>query len=158
MDKLGPKAAALVCLVSTAQITMVAMRTLTDRPLPVGRRGRPLAATAHHPHRFHVDIVSCIVPIARRIEGAQDERLLDSKWMRAAARGTLHVTKVEPRRDDSWLKRDAFGRVRVTGVPVIDHDSVGVQLVDAVRADADRRTSFYSAVPRGPCRIVRTSW
>ena len=76
MDKLGPKAAALVCLVSISQITMVAMRTLTDRPLPVARRSRPVAAAAHHPHRFHVDTGSRIVPIACRIKGAQDELFL----------------------------------------------------------------------------------
>ena len=51
--------------------------------------------------------------------------------MRARARVTLRVTKVGPRRDGSWLKRMPLDACAIS-LTVIDHDSVEIQLGDAV--------------------------
>ena len=62
-----------------------------------------LVLLQHQPHRL--DVVAGEAPVALGVEVAEEQLVLQAALMRAAARVILRVTKVSPRRGDSWLKR-----------------------------------------------------
>ena len=58
----------------------------------------------HHP--LHAHIIFGVAPVAQRIDVAHVETLLEPLGeILARPRVILRVTKVSPRRGDSWLKR-----------------------------------------------------